>query len=85
MSNNDILKKTTYSKLSSDQIEKMQAKYGDNDPKFIENIKKPGGKIAGEVDLYSNDQIGEIVIRKKNQDSSSEGGETTGYNIKDIK
>jgi hypothetical protein len=63
----------------------LQEKFGEGDPDFIEKLKKPGGRGAGSVDLYKNDATGEIVVIPKKQKNKNEGGETTGYNTKDLK
>jgi len=82
---NGSRKRETYTKLSDKEIEILQERFGDGDPDFIEKVKKPGGKGAGKVDLYKNDKTGEIVVIPKAQKDKSQGGETTGYNTKDLK
>jgi RHS repeat-associated protein len=83
-SSNTVQNKTTFTPLTASEIETLQERYGEGDPDFIEKIKKPGGKGAGKVDLYKNDKTGEIVVIPKAQTNKNEGGETTGYNTKDL-
>jgi RHS repeat-associated protein len=81
---NTVNDKTTFTPLTASEIETLQERFGEGDPDFIEKIKKPGGKGVGKVDLYRNDKSGEIVVIPKAQKNKNEGGETTGYNTKDL-
>ena len=78
-----VLQKITYTKLKDYQIEALQKKFGEGDSKFIEKLKTSGGKSAGQVDLYKDDNTGEIVIKPKGTESLP-NGESTGYKVNDI-
>ncbi|BDD07160.1 RHS repeat-associated protein [Aureibacter tunicatorum] len=46
------LPKDTYTKLKKNHIKTLQERFSEGNPKFIEEIKVPGGKGVGKLDLF---------------------------------
>ena len=67
-------------KLGNRDIKKLDKKIRKDGYDNIEDFKIPGGKKAGDYDLYSKPN-GDIVVKPKGGRGT---GEYTGYNINDL-
>ncbi|ATL48199.1 hypothetical protein COR50_14080 [Chitinophaga caeni] len=66
-------KKITFLKLTDRQIMLLVDKYGEGEEKFIEKLKTMSGNNAGKVDLFFEEQTGDIFIKPINNPNAPGG------------
>jgi hypothetical protein len=76
-------KKATFTKLKDKDIRALQELFGEGDPKFIGKLKAGSRSGAGKLDLYKEDETGDIYIKPNGKPELP--GEKTEYNISQLK